>query len=139
MADVYTYNPKLVKISFGPHIVTGVADDSFVNLEPNGDGTTIKVGCYGEVNRAISANNAFTMKLALLQNSPTNKWLETRYKEDQDEGTGTFPVLVKDIMGDEKLSGDVAWVSKRAPWQRGKETTNREWEVIIADCKFTDA
>ena len=137
--DVYTYNPKQVKISFGSHIVTAVAEDSFITLEPNGDGTTLKVGCYGEVNRAISVNNAMNLKLTLLQNSPTNKWLNNQYKKDQADGTGHFPVLVKDLMGAEKASGDIAWVTKPAAWGRGKETTNREWEIVIADCAVADA
>ena len=138
MSGVYTYNPKQVKIALGNHIVTGVADDSFVTVEPNGDGTTIKVGCYGEVNRAISVNNAYNVKLALLQNSPTAKWLRDRYKQDQTDGTGDFPIMIKDIMGEEKFSGDMAWVSKPASWGRGKDSTNREWELTVAEGKMED-
>ena len=31
-SKIKTYNPKEVVISAGPHIVTGIADDSFVNI-----------------------------------------------------------------------------------------------------------
>ena len=138
MAHVYTYNPKQVKVSLGNHIVTAYADDTFVNIEPNGDGTQLKVGCDGEVNRAISVNRAYTITLTLLQNSPTNKFLETKYAQDQDEGNGNFPVLIKDVMGNDKFAGDYGWVTKPAAWGRGSDTTNREWEIVVADGRMTN-
>lgn len=45
---VKTYNPKEVLVSFDTHSVTGYAEDSFINLEKNGDGITDVVGCDGE-------------------------------------------------------------------------------------------
>lgn len=48
-----TYDPRLVTMSFGSHIVTGFADDSHITIEANGDGITKKVGCDGEVARAL--------------------------------------------------------------------------------------
>lgn len=136
MANVYTYNPKQTVIALGNHVVSGYADDSFITVEPNGDGTTMKVGCDGEVNRAISVNNAKNIKISLLQNSPTNAYLNAMYKKDQEDGTGYFPILIKDLMGREKLSGDYAWVTKPASWGRGKETTNREWEIVVAEAQM---
>lgn len=49
---VKTYNPKEVNIAIGTHIVTGYAEDSFVSIEPSGDGTTKKIGADGEVTRS---------------------------------------------------------------------------------------
>lgn len=138
MADVYTYNPLQVKIALGNHVVTGVAEDSFVTIEANGDGTTLKVGCYGEVNRAISVNKAFNVRIVLLQNSPTNQFLRDRYQQDQQDGTGVFPILIKDIMGNEKFSGDYCWVTNESAWGRGRETTNREWQLVVAEGRASD-
>ena len=45
-SKIKTYNAKEVTIACGSHIVTGVADDSFVSIEPNGEGITKKVGCF---------------------------------------------------------------------------------------------
>ena len=138
MAHVYTYIPDQIKMSLGNHMVSAYADDTFVTIEPNGDGTTLKVGCDGEVNRAISVNKAYNIKITVLQNSPTNKYLETKYSQDQKDGMGYFPVLIKDIMGEEKFSADYCWVTKPASWGRGKETTNREWEIVAAEGKMSD-
>ena len=37
-SKIKTYNPKEVIVTCGTHIVTGYADDSFISIEPNGDG-----------------------------------------------------------------------------------------------------
>lgn len=49
MGKIKTYNPKEVTIALGNHIVAGYADDSFITIDPNGDGVTKKVGCDGEI------------------------------------------------------------------------------------------
>ena len=43
MGKIKTYNPKEVTIALGNHIVAGYADDSFITIDPNGDGVTKKV------------------------------------------------------------------------------------------------
>ena len=52
-SKIKTYNPKEVIVTCGTHIVTGYADDSFISIEPNGDGITKKTGCDGEIARSI--------------------------------------------------------------------------------------
>ncbi len=51
---ISTYNPKQIVVSVGTQIITGFADDSFVTIEASGEGITKKVGCDGEIVRAIS-------------------------------------------------------------------------------------
>jgi len=136
MSDVRTYNPEKVITTLGSHVVSGVADDSFITIEPAGDGTTMKVGCDGSVNRSISPNHSFTIKLVTQQSSPTNQFLQNQLDMDQQDGTGTFPILIKDLMGEEQFSADTAWVTKPASWVRGKETNNREWELACGYGKF---
>lgn len=136
MSNVYTYNPKQVKIALGNHIVTGFAEDSFVTVDPHSDGTQVKVGCDGEVVRAISVDECYTVKLSLLQDSPTNTFLESMKKRDQESGDGYFSIIIKDIMGNEKFTADQCWVPKSASWGRGKDSTNREWELTSANGKL---
>ncbi len=52
MGKIKTYNPKEVTMALGNHIVTGYADDSFITIDPNGDGVTKKVGCDGRSSAA---------------------------------------------------------------------------------------
>lgn len=135
-AKVTTYNPKKVTIALGSHIVTGIAEDSFVAIESAGDGTSYVVGAYGEVARSVDPSMVYNMKISLLQTSETNKWLQEQYDKDREDGTGTFTVTVKDILGDEKFTGSVAWVTKTAPWQRGKQSNSREWDIVVGEGEF---
>ena len=136
MSKVTTYNPRKVTCALGNHIVTGYADDSFITIEPAGDGTSYVVGADGEIARSIDPSKVFTVKLALLQNSATNAWLQSMYDKDQSDGTGTFSVNINDILGEEKFTGSVAWLSKPASWARGKAQGNREWEIVVGEGSF---
>ena len=136
MATVTTYNPKKVTCALGRHIASGFADDSFINIEPAGDGTSYVVGADGEIARSIDPSKVYTIKLALLQASKTNAYLQKMYDKDKSDGSGTFPVNITDILGNEKFTGAVAWVTKPAAWGRGKAQTNREWEIAVGEGEF---
>ena len=66
---------------------------------------------------------------------------DLRYKEDEidkdkKDGTGTFNVNIADLLGNEKFTGSVAWVTKPASWARGKAQGNREWEIAVGEGQF---
>lgn len=138
MSEVKTYNPKQVTMAFGSHIVTGYADDSFIDISPNGDGVTKKVGCDGEIVRSISPDGTYVLKLSVLQTSSTNTFLQERYAQDQKNGEGMFPVLIKDLKGTMKFSTDSAWVAKPASRAYGKESNNREWELHTGEAELEE-
>lgn len=131
-----TYDPKKVTTALGSHIVSGYADDSFISIEKDGDGTTYVQGCDGEIARSIDPTTIMTLTLTVLQESATNAWLERQFARDQESGTGTFSVNIKDIMGGEKFSAPFAWVTKPATFARGKQQTTREWSIATADGVF---
>lgn len=126
---MYTYNPKKIEIALGTHRVTGIADDSFVTIEPNGDGVVKKVGCDGEVVRSVSPDDTYNVKIVVFQGSATNSWLEAQLKKDRDNGKGTFPVTIKDLIGTMVFNAKEAWVVRSAPRGFGKEAGSREWEI----------
>lgn len=136
MSKVTTYNPKKVTCSLGRHIVSGFADDSFITIEPAGDGTSYVVGADGEIARSIDPSKVYTVKLSLLQASATNAYLQKMYEKDKKDGSGTFSVNANDILGKEKFVGSVAWVTKPASWGRGKQQGNREWEIVVGEGDF---
>ena len=72
---IMTYDPKKVTMSFGSHIVTGFADDSFITIEPHGDGITMQYGCDGEIARSATPDDTYSVKLTLLQTSESNSFL----------------------------------------------------------------
>lgn len=139
MADaIKTYNPKEVVVACGTHIVSGYADDSFISIEPNGDGITKKVGCDGEIARSISPDNTYKVKITLLQNSDSNSFFSNIADYDRATGNGLFPVLIKDLRGGLLFATGAAWVIKKSPATRGKETNNREWEIDTASAVMTE-
>jgi len=136
MGRVTTYNPKKVTCALGRHIASGFADDSFIAVEPAGDGTSYVVGADGEIARSIDPSSVYLLKMSLLQASPTNDYLQKMYEKDKKDGSGTFSVNINDILGDEKFVGSVAWVTKPASWARGKAQSNREWEIVVGEGEF---
>ncbi len=135
---VKTYNPKEVTIACGSHIVTGYADDSFITIEANGDGVSKKVGCDGEIVRAISPDNTYKVKIALLQTSESNSFFTQKVDQDMENGSGMFPILIKDLKGGLVFSTDCAWCLKKASAVRGKESNNREWELDTGGATWTE-
>ena len=133
---VKTYNPKKVYCSLGRHIVSGWAEDSMISIEDAGDGTTYAVGADGEVVRSIDPGNVYIMKIAVQQTSPTNEYLHTMVSKDKSDGSGTFSVNITDVLGGDKFTGGIAWVTKEATFQRGKKAENREWEIVVAGGEF---
>lgn len=129
MGEMFTYNCSKVKIALGSHAVTGYAEDSFVVIEPIDAGVTSKAGCDGEIVRSVDPNERFTVKITLLQSSPTHRFLLNRYKQDKKDGNGNFPILINDLTGKEKFSADAAWVTKLPAKTNGKESQNKEWVI----------
>lgn len=135
---IATYNPKKVTVSLGNHIASGYADDSFISIDPNGDGVTKKVGCDGEIVRSISPDDTYVVKLTLLQTSDTNSFLQRKFAADVDSGNGMFPMLIKDLSGSTVFSAAQAWPAKPASRGFGKESNNREWEIHTGSATLTE-
>ena len=135
---IKTYNPKEVTVTCGSHIVEGFADDSFITIEFNGDGITKKVGCDGEIARAVSPDDTAKVKIVLLQTSDSNAYFSKKVDQDRDTGDGMFPILIKDLKGGEVFSTEAAWVVKKSPLNRGKDTNNREWELDTGSATLTE-
>lgn len=138
MSAIKTYNPKEVTVALGSHIVTGYADDSFITIDPSGDGVTKKVGCDGEIVRSISPDDTYVVKLTVLQTSDSNSWLQQKLALDMKTGEGMFPILIKDLKGGMVFSSDAAWAIKPASRGYGKESNNREWEIHTGSGELTE-
>jgi len=138
MGQVKTYAAREVTISCGIHLVTGLADDSFVSIEPGGDGITMKHGCDGEIARAVSPNNTYIIKITLLQTSDSNSFFQNQFNMDEKTGEGMFPILVKDLKGGLLCQADQAWVTKPASRTRGKDTNNNEWDIQTGEATLDE-
>lgn len=133
MPRVTTYNPKKVSLALGNHIASGFADDSFIAIEPGGDGNSYVAGADGEVCVSVDPSSVYTVKVTLLQNSKTNAYLKKMYEKMKSTGNGFFAVTVKDLVGNDKFSASTGWITKLASKTYGKTQNNREWEIVVAD------
>ena len=137
MSEVTTYNPRKVICTLANHIVTGWAEDSFITVDPLGEGVSSVTGCGGDVARSIDPNRQYSIKLSLLQSSPTNEFLLNMYKKDQNDGDALFPVLIKDLRGKDQFSALAAWVVKPASYAKAKAAGNREWELQTGEAELS--
>ncbi|MCD8295845.1 MAG: DUF3277 family protein [Clostridia bacterium] len=129
MAGVKTYNSRQVIVVCGLLMVTGLADDSFIQIEPIGQGVTARVGCDGEVARAVDPNEMYRITLNLLQTSDSNKWLNTMYWTDKKTGTASFPIEITDLKGQYLFQANEAWVMRQASKSFGKDANIRQWII----------
>lgn len=136
--SIHTYNPKEVHMTIGSHIVTGFAEDSFISIEPSGDGITKKVGCHGDIARSITPDYTCKVKISTLQHSDINAFLRASFKHDRDTGDGIFPLLIKDLTGGVMFSSESAWIAKEGTITYGKESGNLDWEIDTAEYTIED-
>ena len=135
MPDITTYNAKDVRITFGSESIHGFAEDSFVTVEPNSDGITKKVGCDGEVARAIMPDKTYKVRVVLMQTSECNEILQKAYNKDRDTGDGIETLSIEAPNG-MPLFTALAWVTKSTSYSYGKDVGNREWQFDSASASF---
>lgn len=130
---VKTYDAGQISISFGPNILGGFAEDSVCEVE-RAEATWIPhVGADGEVTRSRNRNRMGTIKVKLMRTSSSNDVLAAAAAQDELDGTGVYPVQVKDLLGTSLHFGQSAWVERPAPDSFEKEANEREWTISVGD------
>ena len=66
MPRVTTYNPKKITLALGNHIASGFADDSFIVIEPAGDGNSYVAGADGEVCVSVDPSSILVYILSVV-------------------------------------------------------------------------
>lgn len=130
MAQVRTYDAKRVVIVIGSHLVSGFAEDTFVSIEPSGEGTQSTAGADGEVGRSLDNNPLHRMALTLQQTSQSNDFLSTLLRRDRASGGGGIvPLEVRDLRGTTLFSASQAWVVQFPTVEFGSTISDREWAI----------
>ncbi len=129
------YNPKDVVIIFGPVIVEGIADGTFVEVEPNEDAVSLYIGGDGKGTRAMSNNRSGTVKVTLSQASKTNEQLSVQHEIDRSTGGGVWPLMIKDLNGTTLFTAATAWVKRQPNASFGTKIETRQWVLESDDLK----
>ena len=134
-----TYDPKKVSVTFGPVLITGVADGTFIESARNNQAVNLTVGSQGDGARAISNDKSGTVTVTLLSTSPSNALLEALAKTDELSGTSVLPLGVKDLSAPNNLVvGGESWIQQVASVGAGRELDdgNREWVFETLNHEF---
>lgn len=135
MNKVKTYDPKKVMAIFGPVVLTGFAEDTFINIETDGDGITAIVGCDQEIVRSIDPGSVMKkITFSLLQSSDSNDLLSAIHDVDNQAGAGLLPLAIKDLSGRLLMMSDQAWITKKPSVNRGKSASDGkcQWVLLAA-------
>lgn len=129
MSEVATYDAGQVAIAFGPNLLSGTAEGSFVTASRNNPGFTVYEGADGEVARAANRSKTGTVKVKLASTSKSNDVLSAIYLLDEaSPGAGVLPLMVKDGTGTSRAAARSAWIAKMPDLEKARTIGEVEWE-----------
>ena len=132
---VRTFDPKQVAVIIGGSVIGGFADGEFVRVSRTSDAYSKVTGTDGVISRAKSNDRSGEMTIILSQTSPSNDVLSAIHAADEATNAGVVPVAIKDLSGRSTYVSAFAWIRKSPDSSFGKEITNREWVLDMADYK----
>ena len=124
---VKTYDPKAITLAWGPVIVSGYADGTFLKVTRSGNAFEKKKGAEGTVERINKNAYDFTVEVTLLQTASANTVLSGLMDADQLGNVGVFPLIIKDLLGQTLFSAPQAWIAKDPDWEDGDDLNTRTW------------
>lgn len=131
-----TYDPKQFDIVFAGILINeGLADGTFLSVEPTTPGFSSKVGADGEVCRARSHDRRATATVTVMQTSEVNDRLSALYEADRDapNGAGVGAFEVRDRVGTTILTASRAYIANAPTATLELEASTREWTIELAD------
>jgi hypothetical protein len=128
MNRVDTIDPKDVVLTVAGKIIDGFGQDQ-IEVEREANQIEDEIGADGDVARRVTNDRRGTIRITLLQTSRSNLVLSGLAISDELTGNVTFPVVVKDLRGNDLIVAANAWIRKmpNAKYRMGVE--NRVWEL----------
>lgn len=126
-----TYDAGKVVITWGPHIVTGTAEGSFVKAARNKPSFALKTGSDGAAVRSKSRDKSGTVEVTLMQTSPSNDYFAAVAAADELFDTGIMPLVIKDLNGTTLITAAEAWLQKPADTDFATAAGDRAWSFDV--------
>lgn len=121
----------------GSHIVSGFAEDSFISIQPQGGGNTMKVGADGEVVRDQDTSKMYKVNLNLLHGSKTCAWLDEAFQRDKSTGNGMFDIMVKDLSGvNRQFDGRYCCLENLPNVDYNKSSPTHSYTILVASGEY---
>lgn len=134
---VTQYDPGQVILTVNGINITGYASGTFVSVERSVDAFSMSVGSDGEVTRVKSQNLSGTIRVTLVQGSPSNDTLNDLASQDEQSSDAVFAVQLKDNNGTTLAQGSKSWIQKKPTVTFATESENREWALAVASMNYT--
>lgn len=136
------YDPLGVLMTFsGPGfriLFTGFMDGTFIEGQRDEDAFSKKTGATGDVARVKNRNRGGSIKVVLMQTSPTNAQLSALHTLGESIPltiADVGQIQVKSLTDITRLHATHAWIKKVAAAPYAKELSGREWTF---DCETLD-
>lgn len=128
MADLHTYDPAKVVVTFNGLRLTGIQK---VTVKRDEDAVMKHVSTDGTVTRAINRHRGGEVTVDIVQSSPTNDILSAFAQDDEDLALLTGVLQVEDLFGTTLEYAGHAWIKKTPDSNFEKEVQDRAW---VFDC-----
>lgn len=133
---LYTFDFKKVICLVGGIPMQGFADGVGIEVQLDDDLYQKTAGADGDVSRARRHGLASNAKLTFMQTSPSNDVLMAFAIADMLNNAGVVPMLIKDLLGTTVIFAPYCWVKKPPAFSAGKELSNREWMLDVANTEL---
>ena len=130
-----TYSPIDVSVVISQastglvHVISGYAEDSFVNIEREMDTYQHYTGVDNTATRIYSANTSGKVTVSLQQSSASNDLLTALYNYDKSSrnSSGLFTLTVKDGSGRSVMFSQEAYIGVVPGQAYGSGMSTRDW------------
>lgn len=129
-------DPGQVVATFKGVNIVGFNDGSFIEVERSEDAFSMHVGATGDVTRVRNRNRTGAVTFTLIQASPTNDLLSAIALDDELNGTGYGPLIIKDLLGGTMYRATEAWIRKYPKGDHAKDATSRQWVIDCSELKM---
>lgn len=134
---VRTYDPANVIIIWGALRFTGFAEDTFLSIARAGNAFDSVQGADGSVARTNKNVRHFSVKLTLLQTSPTNDLLLMALNSDIINNNCIAQMSIQEVKTGKLAFGASAWIEKDPDCDWGNKVGSREWTFHTGIADFT--
>lgn len=124
---LYSYDPNGMAMTFGPNIISGFGDGTFITVERASNSWNKKVGTDGVVTRSKSNDKSGTITVVLSQGCEACDTLSALQVADEQNNLGVVPFSLRDTSGRTVVTAAQCWLTKPPTVEFSRESTDRTY------------
>jgi hypothetical protein len=131
--QLHTYVPSEIKIIFKGVEVRGIKKGTFCKITPGSDTWSMKKSGDGkDTTRVLSEDDSAMVEITVEHGSDTNRQFDDILESDKVNRDGVGAITVKDLNGNDKHTGEAAWIVVAPPGEYGEDGGDRTWKIQVA-------